>query len=222
MSAFNSITPISIINENINNNSTDSKSYNDLINFGAIRKQFARIIPNYINYKNISTGFNISSIEEYKKLKQEIISIEEYILLLKDKKQKKLDQIEELRNLMRKEGQKKILFNDNKQNKNNYWAREKNDTKRFGCNKQEKKGSNGKCKSSDASENSSIQPTNSGLSGNCGDEEGLQKDDKYSLYRNYRNKNSSSFMCFIDESNNIGKVMHKEMHEDEFIQHMDN
>ena len=221
MSAFNSITPISIIYENINNN---SKCYNDLINFGSIRKQFSRIIPNYINYKNINIGLNISNKEEYKKLKQEIISIEESILLLKEKKQKKLDQIEELRNLMRKEGQKKILFNDIKQNKKNYWAREINVTKRFRCDKQERKESIGNYESSEASEGgSSIPPTNSGLSGNNVDEEGLQKDDKYSLYRNSGNNNSSSsFMCIIDESNNFGKVMHKEMHEEEFNQHMDN
>ena len=223
MSAINSFTPISIINENNNNNANNSKSYNDLINFGSIRKQFARIIPNYINYKNIKIGLNMSSIEEYKKLKQEIISIEESILLLKEKKQKKLDQIEELRHLMRKEGQKKILYNDNKQNKNNYWAREKNDSKRFGCDKQERKGSNGNCKSSDETEaGCSIPPTNSGLSDNCADEEGLQKDDKYSAYRNFSNNNSSSFMCIIDESNDVGEVMHKEMHEEEFMQHMDN
>ena len=221
MSSLNSITPISIINENNNNNAFISKSYIDLINFGSIRKQFSRIIPNYINYKNQSIGLNTSSIEEYKKLKQEILSIKESILLLKEKKQKKLDQIEELRNLMRKVGQNKIIYNDKKQNKNNYCTREKNDTKRFGNNKNERKGSFGNIKSLDETEGSSIvAPSNSGLSDNYCDDEGFQKDGDYHFYRKSSNNNSSnSSMCFVNEANNVGKVLHKEMHEEELMQH---
>lgn len=220
MFSFNSITPISIINENSNNNDFNSKSYSHLINYGSIRKQFDRIIPNYFNYKNQSIGLNTSSKEEYKKLKEELISIEESILLLKEKKQKKLDQIEELRNIMRKEGQKKIIHNNKNQNKNNYCTREKKDTKHFGYDQKEKKGSFGIFKSFDKTEGDcSISPSNSGLSDNYCDDEDLQKDDRYRFYRNSRNNNSSrSSMCFADEENNIGKVMQKEMLEEEHIQ----
>lgn len=224
MSSLNSITPISIISENNINNAFKSKSYSDLINYGSIRKQFARIIPNYINYKNQSIGLNISSIEEYKKLKQEIISIEESILLLNEKKQKKLDKIEELRNIMRKEGQKKIIYNDKSQNKNNYFNREKKDSKRFDCDKKERKGkgSIGNIKTSDEAEGG-YAPCNSGLSDNCCDDEGLQKDNYY-LYRNTSNNyRGNNFMCYVDEENTFGKVMQNEIHgEEEIIQHTDN
>ena len=228
MSAINSFIPISFINENNNINAFNSKCYIDLINYGAIRKQFSRIIPNYVNYKNQSIGLNkmnISSIEEYKKLTQEIISIEESILLLKQKKQKKLNQIEELRNLMRKEGQKKKIIYNKNQIKNNNYSREKKDKKSFGCNKRERKGSNGNFKSSDETEGgfSMAPPSNSGLSDNCDIDEGNQKDEKYCFYRNSSNNNDSSFIFFIDdEENNNGKAIQKEIHEEESMLHTDN
>ena len=227
MSSLNSFTPISIIEENDNNNELNSISYNELINFGAIRKQFARIIPNHINFKNQRIGLkkkDVSNLEEYKKLKQEIISMEKSILLLKEKKQNKLDQIEELRNLMRKEGQKKIIYNDKKQNKNNYYNREKKDVKHFGYDKKERKGGFGNIKSSfDAENGCSIASTNSGLSDKCCDDEAIQGDGRYRFYRNSSNNSSSnSFINFFEETNKFGKILQKEMQQEELIQYMDN
>ena len=89
-------------------------TYNDLINYISLRKQFSRLIPQYLNYQNkkyIKNRNFTSNIEVFRKLKQEIISMEESISSLKEKKQKKLEEIEQLRCLMRKVG--------NKQN-NNY------------------------------------------------------------------------------------------------------
>ena len=95
---------------NTNNDFSSSQSYNDLINYCSIRKQFIRIIPQSMTIQNkklISKNKKFSSnIEEYRKYKQEIISLKESISLLREKKQKKLEQIEELRCLMRKVGNK--------------------------------------------------------------------------------------------------------------------
>ena len=135
---------------NTNNNSTSSpKSYNDLINYCSIRKQLLRIIPQYMsigNQKIISKNKYSSNIEEFRKCKQEIISLKESISLLKEKKQRKLDQIckqeiislkesisllkekkqrkldqiEELRRLMRKVGNKNNNNNSPLKCKDNY------------------------------------------------------------------------------------------------------
>ena len=69
-----------------NTSSTSSQTYNDLINYCSIRKQFYRIIPQYMNIQNqklISSKKYHSSIEEYRKYKQEIISLKESITILK-------------------------------------------------------------------------------------------------------------------------------------------
>ena len=115
------------------NPQTKFQSYNDLINYGSIRKQFSRLIPQYIKYQNkkyISNRNFTSNIEEMNKLKQEIISMKESISLIKSKKQKKLDQIEELRCFMRKIGNKQNNYH-NKENSSlnkvrNYYQRETN------------------------------------------------------------------------------------------------
>ena len=118
---------------NTNNDFSSSQSYNDLINYCSIRKQFIRIIPQSMTIQNkklISKNKKFSSnIEEYRKYKQEIISLKESISLLREKKQKKLEQIEELRCLMRKVG-----------NKNNSESKEqRNNDQRFRCNSNDKK-----------------------------------------------------------------------------------
>jgi hypothetical protein len=120
MSSSKQIAPI--ISQEIFGINPQSKthSYNDLINYVSIRKQFSRLIPQYINYQNkkyISNVKYISNIEEIQKLKQEIISIKESISLLKEKKQKKLEQIEELRCFMRKIGNKQKNYHS-KENAN--------------------------------------------------------------------------------------------------------
>ena len=125
-----------------NNFSSSSQSYNDLINYCSIRKQFFRIIPQYMNINNkklISQKKSSSSIEEYRKYKQEIISLKESIALLKEKKQKKLEQIEELRCLMRKVGNKQYNNYSKNNNINNYHhdretKEQRNNDQRFRCN----------------------------------------------------------------------------------------
>ena len=119
MSANINNTPIFDSNTNENNLTSTEQSYDDLIGYCALRKQFSRIIPSY--YTEIKKQSfkgkrqNISSIEEYKKLKEEINIMQESIEVLKDSKQKKLKQIEELRTLMRKVGNKQIIFKEKKQ-----------------------------------------------------------------------------------------------------------
>ena len=89
------------------------QSYKDLINYCSLRKQFSRIIPiyymDYQKYDFITKQKHVSSIEEYEKLKHEIISLKESINILKSKKQKKIKEIEELRSLMGKIGNKKTI-----------------------------------------------------------------------------------------------------------------
>ena len=111
--------------EGINNQSNSSaninidillpkdQSYKDLINYCSLRKQFSRVIPvYYMDYQKhdfILKQKHVSSIEEYEKLKQEIISLKESINILKSKKEKKLKEIKELRSLMGKIGNKKTI-----------------------------------------------------------------------------------------------------------------
>ena len=109
MSHFVEFTPVSSPVLTNNNSSSSPKSYNDLINYCSIRKQFSRIIPQYMSIQNkklISNKKLSSNIEEFRKYKQEIISLKESISILKEKKKKKLEKIEELRSIMRKVGNK--------------------------------------------------------------------------------------------------------------------
>ena len=114
MSATNKNSPIFDSNTNENILVSNEKSYDELIGYCALRKQFARIIPSYYteiqkqSYNNKRQ--NISSIEEYKKLKEEINIMKESIELLKESKQKKLKQIEDLRIIMIKVGNKQISY----------------------------------------------------------------------------------------------------------------
>ena len=118
MSTYTNNTQKLYTNTDENNLTSNEQSYDNLINVCALRKQFSRIIPSY--YTEIQKqGLkmkrqNISSIEEYKKLQEEIDMIQESIELLKEKKQKKLKEIENLRSLMRKVGNKKMTKEDKK------------------------------------------------------------------------------------------------------------
>ena len=102
-------------------------------------------IVDYQNKKYKLNHNSSSNIEELNKLKQEIISIKESIASLQEKKQRKLAQIEELRRLMRKVGNKQNNNNDIIKQKNNiniipnYHQRETNDNK---TNKQYFRGTN--------------------------------------------------------------------------------
>jgi len=77
MSSSKQITPIStqlIFGTKIH---SKNLTYNDLINYISLRKQFSRLIPQYLNYQNkkyIKNRNFTSNIEVFRKLKQEIIS----------------------------------------------------------------------------------------------------------------------------------------------------
>ena len=145
MSSSKQITPIStqlIFGTKIH---SKNLTYNDLINYISLRKQFSRLIPQYLNYQNkkyIKNRNFTSNIEVFRKLKQEIISMEESISSLKEKKQKKLEEIEQLRCLMRKIGNKQ----NNNYNKgtNNYTMRcaQKRETNNNKNNNQDFRGNN--------------------------------------------------------------------------------
>ena len=197
-----------------NNLVSNEQSYDDLIGYCALRKQFSRIIPSY--YTEIQKQDykikrkNISSIEEYKKLKEEISLIQESIELLKESKQKKLKEIEDLRTLMRKVGNKQCSKEDKKQINiiinNNYSSKEKV-TKDQGFSCKERKGSNGFKVSSD--EGLSLAPTTSGLS--SGKDEDLGGEDagqpnKYNGSNNSSNSSSGSW-CFACDNDCNRKVM---------------
>ena len=182
MSANTKNSPISTSNTNKNILVSNEQSYDDLIGYYALRKQFARIIPSYYteiqkqsSYKNKRQ--NVSNMEEYKKLKEEINIMKESIELLKESKQKKLKQIEDLRVLMRKVGNKEISYKEQKNINNNitinYCPREKSD-KAQGNNCSERKGSNGYKVSSDEGLSLSLAPTTSGLSSGKDDDMGAE------------------------------------------------
>ena len=120
MERINNIQPNSSTNINIDILLPKDQSYKDLINYCSLRKQFSRIIPiyymDYQKYDFITKQKHVSSIEEYEKLKQEIISLKESINILKSKKQKKIKEIEELRSLMGKIGNKKTINASNVNN----------------------------------------------------------------------------------------------------------
>ena len=215
MSTITKSSPFSTSNSNDNILVSNKNSYEDLIGYCALRKQISRIIPSYYteiqeqNTKNRKQN-NISSLEEYKKLKQEINNLNASIEILKESKQEKLKTIENLRNIMRKVGQKQISYKDKKQGNdniiNNYCAREKqNIDERSRC--CERKGSSNFKVSSD--EGLSIAPTTSGLSSG--------KDEDYFAEEGGNqpvcycdlsiSKSSSGSWCFTNEENNNELLM---------------
>ena len=101
-------------------NNYSNQSYNELISFGSIRKQLARQIPSYLNYINKKyplTKIYPLNFEEFQKIKEEMLSIKKSINLLKKEKQKKLDEIEQLRYLMHQVRNGKCEFNNCENNK---------------------------------------------------------------------------------------------------------
>ena len=101
-------------------NNYSNQSYNELISFGSIRKQLARQIPSYLNYINKKyplTKIYPLNLEEFQKIKEEILSIKKSINLLKKEKQKKLDEIAQLRCLMHQIRNGKCEFNNCENNK---------------------------------------------------------------------------------------------------------
>ena len=235
MSCTNKITPIFSKDNLTDNSSSSSQSYNDLINYCSIRKQLIRIIPQYMNYPNqkfISNRNFTSDIKEFHKLKQEIKSMKESISLLKEKKQKKLEQIEELRCLMRKVGNKQN--NNNYLNfpiNNNYSNREikthNNKDQGFRvdrkCDKKNSNDNNIKCTSDDIEGGLSGLHTTSGMSsgkdddsapkgGDYEDNEGAQSDflsnNSNSSSSNCSNNNHEGWRCcFIVEADNGGSLI---------------
>ena len=198
-----------------------SQSYSDLINYGSIRKQFARLIPQYMNYQNKKCFSNLkfsSDLEEYQKLKQEISSMKESISLLKEKKQKKLEQIEQLRCLMRKVGNKQYYHNNNINNNNtnkvnNLHAINRetnihnNNNQRFRCDKKQICDNNCNTKGSfDESDGAlCLVPTTSGISSGKDDEaapEGGNYQDSGDKQDDDFNNNSSNNCLLHSSSNN--------------------
>lgn len=220
MSAISIITPFSVFNEKENNTFSNHQSYNDLIDYCSIRKQFTRIFPNYYrDYESQAIPRNkkhISNQEEFKKLKQEIISMENSIIILEEKKQKKLSQIEELRNLMKKEGIKKLMHINNKKNDNNNY-REKNNKQ---CLPKESKTSNGIKLSCDETEEGLSNPplSSSGKDDDAGnDEEDYQ--DGHNFGNNF-NFNNSRCWCFSEEKEEEKRLDLK--HEKNLMLHKNN
>ena len=201
--SYNKNTPIFDFNNN-------EQSYYDLICYGAIRKQFTRIIPSYYTEikkqpnRKLNQGTSTSNIEEYKKLKEEINTMKTSIEVLKESKQQKLKQIEDLRALMRKVGTKQY-FNNNKYKKqiknninNNYCSREKQCTTLENKCLEKNRNNNSKGLSD---EGLSLTPTTSGLS--SGKDEDMGAEDKGCqdpYFDNRRSSNSSSgSWCFREE-----------------------
>ena len=115
-------------------NLTDnSYLYNDLVDYCSLLKEFKRRIPSYYLSKSISYPKKQFNNTDIKKLSKEIMLMQESIEELKSSKQKKLDQIEELRSLMRKVGNKTATSKEKNYIKNNfnnnYCTREKRDNK---------------------------------------------------------------------------------------------
>ena len=207
MSSFNLITPISSKSIFVANTKSQTLSYNDLINYGSIRKQFARLIPHYMNYPNkkYNTNYNMSlNIEEFQKLRQEIVSMKESINSLKEQKQQKLAQIEELRCLMRKVGNKQ----NNNQNKFNhitkYHQRETNDHK---ANNQYFRGSDKNCNKKQRCENikSSSDEVDGGFSQmHSTSDMSSGKDDEAAPEGGYEgDKQGDDFICHNSSNNSL-------------------
>lgn len=214
-------SPIFAFNTDENTIESNEQSYNDLIDYCALRKQFARIIPSY--YTEIQKQSfnnkkqNNSSIEEYKKLKEEINIMKESIEVLRESKQKKLKQIEDLRILMRKVGKKQITHQEKKEINNNiinnYCCREKQNNDQ-NCRCRERKGSSSGFKVS-SDEGLSIAPTTSGLSSgkddDAGAEEGRNQPGPDGFYNNGNSSSSNSSSgswCFTREENNNDLMLH--------------
>jgi hypothetical protein len=209
------ITPISNNNKIKDNSESNSTPYHDLIDYCSIRKQFSRIIPNY--YQNIHQNKTITQdFEQYNKIKEEIKVIEQSIVDLKSKKQKKLEQIEELRNLMRKVGTQKIIINNKKIIKNNYCNRERKENP---CNK----GRNFNYKNSSdkgdgiSSNGLTLSGLSSGEDDDAGYEDGYQCNDRSRFNNNF--SNSSNFLCHVEEDYNMGNKVHLPMPEDDVLLH---
>ena len=206
MSSTNSIPSISLSLTNELNLPSQSQSYSELMNYGSIRKQFARLIPQYMNYNNKNHSSTLkfySDIEEYQKLKQEITSMKDSILILKEKKQKKLEQIEQLRCLMRKVGNRS--YNNNNNNKNNLHfvknnnretSLNNNNGKYFRCDnekQQQQKCDNNNKGSVDESDGAlCLVPTTSGISSG--------KDDEAAPEGNYQDSGDNHGDDFINNS----------------------
>ena len=192
-----------------------------------------------MKYQNKNKTHNLnhnssSYIEELKKLKEEIISIKESITSLQEKKQQKLDQIEELRCLMRKVGNKQNNNNSIIKGKNNfniipnYHQREANDHK---ANKQCFKGTNKKQDSNTIKSPSdevdgglSLMPSTSDMSSGKDDEaapEGKYEGDDQADFILCENSSSSwsnnnrncscnkkdCRCCFVDKDDKGGELL---------------
>ena len=234
MSCSNKITPI-LSKDNLTSNCSSSfQSYNDLINYCSIRKQLIRNIPQYMNYPNQKFNSNrifVSDIEEFQKLKQEIISMKESIALLKEKKEQKLEQIEQLRCLMRKVGNKQNNNNhnynytlSNKYHTNRETKFNNNNDQRFRCNNKQQQQCDTCIKSTTEEAEGGLSGihTTSGMSSGK-DDDSAPKGDDYAdnegegvqgdfINNNSSNSNSSNnqetwHCCFILEDNNKGKLL---------------
>ena len=203
MSSTNSIPSISLSLTNELNLPAQSQSYGELLNYGSIRKQFARLIPQYMNYNNKNHSSTLkfySDIEEYQKLKQEITSMKDSILILKEKKQKKLEQIEQLRCLMRKVGNRSYNNNNNNlhfvKNNNRETSLNNNNGKYFRCDnkkQQQQKCDNNNKGSVDESDGAlCLVPTTSGISSG--------KDDEAAPEGNYQDSGDNHGDDFINNS----------------------
>ena len=206
MCSTHTIPSISLSLTNELNLPAQSQSYSELMNYGSIRKQFARLIPQYMNYNNKNHSSTLkfySDIEEYQKLKQEITSMKDSILILKEKKQKKLEQIEQLRCLMRKVGNRS--YNNNNNNKNNLHfvknnnretSLNNNNGKYFRCDnkkQQQQKCDNNNKGSVDESDGAlCLVPTTSGISSG--------KDDEAAPEGNYQDSGDNHGDDFINNS----------------------
>ena len=172
-------------NSNENYLTSNEQSYVDLIDFCSLRKQFTRIIPSC--YVEITKKFKSSkhlptqNLEEYRKLKEEIILMQESIELLRESKQKKLREIDELRCLMRKVANKEINMKEKEfiSNNFNYCQREISTPPEKLPLDSEKDNENYIC--------SSLQPTASEMS------EGKDDDERFSF---------NSKRILIQDSNN--------------------
>ena len=196
MSSNNIIIPLSVFNEKENDPFSNIKSYHKLIDYCSIRKQITRKFPIYSRYYENEAiprnKKNIHNEEEYNKLKQEINSIENSLIILKERKQKKLAQIEELRKIMRKEGMKKFM--NIKKNRNNCYNRERNDKPCFRKERKESYGTN--IVSGETEEGSSNAPI-SGLS--SGKDDNGNEETGYQSCKINSDFNNSSYSLFSEE-----------------------
>ena len=214
MSANNNNTQIFTTNTDENNLTSNGQSYDDLLFYCSLRKQFDRTIPSYYTeiqkkpYSNKKRNNCSNKLEQYKKLKEDINTMKESIELLKETKRQKLKHIEELRILMIKAGNKNINIKDKKQFNNiNYCCREKKDTKEgFRC--QERKGSdNINCFKASSDESLSMAPTASGLSSGKDDDIGGENSGNPQRY-SALSCSSNGSCCFMQEDLQNKEMLH--------------